>query len=129
MTDMTLGASGLCLGTRTRVGGTATLASLNVYFGRNPWLHGQQDKVIKITIGGEECMDYIRLPQLSRDLLRTSLRTNRTSMGGEGGKFSIVTFCKEECFNSHLKIVKVCNFQELLDEVGEEECLVLGEHR
>ena len=40
-TDATLGASGLWLGTRTVAGGTATLAKS--FFGRSPWLHGQQD--------------------------------------------------------------------------------------
>ena len=39
VTDATLGVSSLWLGTRTGPGGTATLLS---YFGRNPWLHGQQ---------------------------------------------------------------------------------------
>ena len=42
MTDETLGASGLWLGTRTGAGGTATLTKS--FFGRSPWLHGQQVK-------------------------------------------------------------------------------------
>ena len=37
--DVTLGASELWLGTGTGAGGTDTL---NFFFGRNPWLHGQQ---------------------------------------------------------------------------------------
>ena len=41
VTDATLGASGLWLGTRTGAGGTATLTES--VFGRSPWLHGQQD--------------------------------------------------------------------------------------
>ena len=40
VTDATLGASDLWLGTRTGAGGTATLAQS--FFGRSPWLHGQQ---------------------------------------------------------------------------------------
>ena len=43
-TDATLGASGLWLGTRTGAGGTATLTE--GFFGRSPWLHGQQDGLI-----------------------------------------------------------------------------------
>ena len=39
VTDATLGASGLWLGTRTGAGGTATLTKS--FFGRSPWLHGQ----------------------------------------------------------------------------------------
>ena len=39
VTDATLGASGLWLGTRTGAGGTATL--IESFFGRSPWLHGQ----------------------------------------------------------------------------------------
>ena len=39
VTDATLGASELCLGTRTGAGGTATLTES--FFGRSPWLHGQ----------------------------------------------------------------------------------------
>ena len=42
VTDVTLGASGLWLGTRTGAGGTATLTKR--FFGRSPWLHGQQVK-------------------------------------------------------------------------------------
>ena len=40
VTDATLGASGLWLGTRTGAGGTATLTER--FLGRSPWLHGQQ---------------------------------------------------------------------------------------
>ena len=40
LTDETLGARGLWLGTRTGTGGTATLTES--FFGRSPWLHGQQ---------------------------------------------------------------------------------------
>ena len=40
VTDATLGASGLWLGTRTEAGGTATLAKS--FFGHSPWVHGQQ---------------------------------------------------------------------------------------
>ena len=40
VTDATLGASGLWLGTRTGGGGTATLTES--IFGHSPWLHGQQ---------------------------------------------------------------------------------------
>ena len=40
-TDMTLGASAHWLGTRIGAGGTANLAYN--FFGRSPWLHGQQD--------------------------------------------------------------------------------------
>ena len=39
VTDATLGASGLWLGTRTGAGDTATLTES--FFGRSPWLHGQ----------------------------------------------------------------------------------------
>ena len=39
VTDVALGASDLWLGTRTGAGGTATLVC---FFGRSPWLHGQQ---------------------------------------------------------------------------------------
>ena len=39
VTDATLGASGLWLGTRTGAGGTATLTES--FFVRSPWLHGQ----------------------------------------------------------------------------------------
>ena len=45
LTDETLGVSGLWLGTRTGAGGTATLTGS--FFGRSPWLHGQQ-AVLKI---------------------------------------------------------------------------------
>ena len=41
VTDATLGASGLWLGTRRRVGGTAKLTKR--FFGPSLWLHGQQD--------------------------------------------------------------------------------------
>ena len=41
VTDATLGASGLWLRTRTGAGGTATLTE-SIFFGRSPWLHGQQ---------------------------------------------------------------------------------------
>ena len=44
VTEGTLGASGLWLGTRTRAGGTATLTES--FFARSPWLHGQQFKTI-----------------------------------------------------------------------------------
>ena len=40
VTDATLGASGIWLGTRTGAGGTATLTEN--FPGRSPWLHGQQ---------------------------------------------------------------------------------------
>jgi hypothetical protein len=40
LTDETLGASGLWLGTRTGAGGTATLTES--FIDRSPWLHGQQ---------------------------------------------------------------------------------------
>ena len=40
MTDATLGASDLWLGTRTEAGGTVTLAIS--FFCRTPWLHRQQ---------------------------------------------------------------------------------------
>ena len=40
VTDATLGASGLWLGTRTGAGGTTTLTVS--FFGRSPWLYGQQ---------------------------------------------------------------------------------------
>jgi hypothetical protein len=40
VTDATIGASGLRLETRTGTGGTAPL--LGSYFGRSPWLHGEQ---------------------------------------------------------------------------------------
>ena len=40
VTDVTLRASGLWLGTRTEAGGTDTLAK--IFFGLNLWLHGQQ---------------------------------------------------------------------------------------
>ena len=40
VTDVTLGASGLWLGTRAGAGGTATPASS--FFDRSPWVHGQQ---------------------------------------------------------------------------------------
>ena len=42
VTDATLGASGLCLGTQGGAGGTATLAKS--FFGRSPWIHGQQEQ-------------------------------------------------------------------------------------
>ena len=43
VTDATLGASGLWLGTRTGAGGTATLTErCFFFFGRSPWLQGQQ---------------------------------------------------------------------------------------
>ena len=40
VTDATLGASALWLGTRTGAGATASLTES--FFGRGPWLHGQQ---------------------------------------------------------------------------------------
>ena len=40
VTDATLGASGLWIGTRTGAGGIATLTES--FFGRSSWLHGQQ---------------------------------------------------------------------------------------
>ena len=40
VTDATLGASGLWLGTRTGAGGTDTL--VESFLGRDPWFHGQQ---------------------------------------------------------------------------------------
>ena len=40
VTDATLGASGLWLGTWTGAGGTATLTES--FFSRSPWLRGQQ---------------------------------------------------------------------------------------
>ena len=40
VTDATLGARGLWLGTRTGASGTATLTES--FFGRRLWLHGQQ---------------------------------------------------------------------------------------
>ena len=40
VTEATLGASGVWLGTRTGAGGTATLTK--TFFGHSPWLHGQQ---------------------------------------------------------------------------------------
>ena len=39
VTDATLGASGLWLGTRTGAGGTATLTES--FIGRSPWLYRQ----------------------------------------------------------------------------------------
>ena len=47
VTDATLGASGFWLGTRTGAGGTAILTES--FFGRSPWLHGQQ-VLIYVTI-------------------------------------------------------------------------------
>ena len=44
VTDVTLGASGLWLGTRTVAGGTATLTES--LFGRSPWFHGQQVNIV-----------------------------------------------------------------------------------
>ena len=46
--DAKLVASGLCLGTRTRTGGTATLTKR--CFGRSPWFRGQQ--VISLKFSG-----------------------------------------------------------------------------
>ena len=43
VTDAALGTSGLWLGTRTGAGGTATLTKRFFFFGRTPWLNGQQD--------------------------------------------------------------------------------------
>jgi hypothetical protein len=40
LTDATLGASGLLLGTRTGAGGLATLTES--FFDRSPWFHDQQ---------------------------------------------------------------------------------------
>ena len=40
VTDVTLGASDLWQGTRTGASGTTTLTEF--FFGRSPWLHGQQ---------------------------------------------------------------------------------------
>ena len=45
LADVTLGASGLWLGTRTGAGGTATLA-YNFFFAANQLLHGQQDTTL-----------------------------------------------------------------------------------
>ena len=42
VTDATLGASGLWLGTRTGAGGTATLTE-SFFFDCSPWLHEQQE--------------------------------------------------------------------------------------
>ena len=44
VTDATLGASALWLGTQTGAGGTATLTK--IFFGRRPWLHGQQVLIV-----------------------------------------------------------------------------------
>jgi hypothetical protein len=46
VTNATLWASGLWLGTRTGAGATATLTES--FFGRIPWLHGQQVKYFAI---------------------------------------------------------------------------------
>ena len=48
-TDVTLGSSGLWLGTRTRAGGTDTLTEGCFFFGRSPWLHGQQVFLLLLT--------------------------------------------------------------------------------
>ena len=47
VTDATLGASGSWLGTRTGAGGTATLGWS--FFGRSPWLHGEQEYQMQTT--------------------------------------------------------------------------------
>ena len=46
VTDATLGASGLWLGTQTGADGTATLTES--FFGRSQWLHGQLGKTTSI---------------------------------------------------------------------------------
>ena len=43
VTDATLGENGFWVGTRTGADGTATLTES--FFGRSPWLHGQQKEV------------------------------------------------------------------------------------
>ena len=48
VTDATLGASGLWLGTRTGAGGTATLTES--FFGRSPWVHGQLGQLGSATL-------------------------------------------------------------------------------
>ena len=60
MINATLGASGLWLGTRTGAGGSATLTES--FFGRSPWLHGQQVKNINIRLelGVDEVKNYIQ---------------------------------------------------------------------
>ena len=45
VTDATLGASGFWLGTRTGADGTASLTES--FFGRSPWLRGQQMLFLK----------------------------------------------------------------------------------
>jgi hypothetical protein len=47
VTDVTLGASGLWLETRTGAGGTATLTKS--FISRSPWLHGHQQVGFKIS--------------------------------------------------------------------------------
>ena len=46
VSDATLGASGLWLGTRTEAGGTTTLTES--FFGRSPWLHGQLGSYLRL---------------------------------------------------------------------------------
>ena len=48
MTDATLGASGLWLGTRTGAGGIATLPKS--FYGRSLWLHGQLGWTTRIRV-------------------------------------------------------------------------------
>ena len=47
VTDATLRASGLWLGTRIGAGGTVTLTKS--FFGRSPWFHGQQVRCLFLT--------------------------------------------------------------------------------
>ena len=54
MTDAILGASGLWLGSRKGARGTATLSES--FFGRSPWLHGQQDGLL-----AESCSPVLSL--------------------------------------------------------------------
>ena len=68
MTEVTLGTSGLWLGTRAGAGGTATLTESS--FVRSPWLHGQQDTAI-IVETQEESQDMV-----SRFVWRESTSTS-----------------------------------------------------
>jgi hypothetical protein len=52
VTDATLGASGLWLETQKGAGGTATLTKS--FFGRSPWLHGQQHVCVLVFLRFKE---------------------------------------------------------------------------
>ena len=74
VTDATLGPSGLWLGTRTGAGGTAALTES--FFDCSPWLHGQLNIELILSVSVRELSDELNYIFFNFRILQKSYINN-----------------------------------------------------